>query len=238
MRFTSLSRAFLRGDHAAAHGQIADAEMILPTILVENARTQGRRPAVLDGDGILTWGDFSNRVARAAGLLRALGLRRGERFAVLMRNSFRQAELLWAGYWSGIVPVPVNWRLSPGEIADILEDAECRLIAVEEEFLPMLESPALAQPSRWPGVARAVGVRPPWAAVPGGGAAWSLAGSGPQPASRAQCPRSGSRSGPRRFAGPCRALCSSGRGPWSQTQSARTRLWRFRGPEGVSSIGF
>jgi len=144
MRFTSLSRAFLRGDHAAAHGQIADAEMILPTILVENARTQGRRPAVLDGDGILTWGDFSNRVARAAGLLRALGLRRGERFAVLMRNSFRQAELLWAGYWSGIVPVPVNWRLSPGEIADILEDAECRLIAAEEEFLQVLESPALS----------------------------------------------------------------------------------------------
>jgi len=121
-----------------------DAEMILPTILAENARIHGRRPAVLDGDGMFTWADFADRVARAAGVLRSLGLRRGERFAVVMRNSFRQAELLWAGYWSGIIPVPVNWRLSPAEIADILEDAECRLIAVEEEFLPTLESPALA----------------------------------------------------------------------------------------------
>jgi len=118
--------------------------MILPTILSENARIHGRRPAVLDGDGTFTWVEFVDRVARAAGILRSLGLRRGERFAVVMRNSFRQAELLWAGYWSGIVPVPVNWRLSPGEIADILEDAECRLIAAEEEFLSILESPPLS----------------------------------------------------------------------------------------------
>ena len=118
--------------------------MILPTILAENARIHGRRPAVQDEDGRLTWAEFADRVARAAGVLRGLGLRRGERFAVLMRNSFRQAELLWAGYWSGIVPVPVNWRLSAAEIAAILEDAECRLIAAEEEFLPVLESPALS----------------------------------------------------------------------------------------------
>ena len=112
--------------------------MILSTILAENARIHGRRPAVLDGDGTFTWGDFSDRVARVGGVLRSLGLRRGERFAVVMRNSFRQAELLWAGYWSGIVPVPVNWRLSAAEIATILEDAECRLIAAEEEFLPVV----------------------------------------------------------------------------------------------------
>src|SRR3972149_5130426 len=77
-------------------------------------------------------------------MLRGLGLRRGDRFATLMRNGFRQAELLWAGYWSGVVPVPVNWRLSPIEIAATLEDSECRLVAAEEEFLPLLESPALS----------------------------------------------------------------------------------------------
>lgn len=118
--------------------------MILPTILVENARIHGRRPAVQDLDGRLTWAEFVDRVARAAGVLHRLGLRRGDRFAVLMRNSFRQAELLWAGYWSGIVPVPVNWRLSPAEIAAVLEDAECRLVAAEEEFFQVLGSPALA----------------------------------------------------------------------------------------------
>ena len=91
--------------------------MILPTILAENARIHGRRPAVLDDDGTFTWVEFADRVARAAGVLGSLGLRRGERFALVMRNGFRQAELLWAGYWSGIIPVPVNWRFSPAEIS-------------------------------------------------------------------------------------------------------------------------
>jgi len=118
--------------------------MILPTILVENSRIHGRRHAILDEDGTFTWAEFADRVARAAGLLRSLGLRRGDRFGVVMRNSFRQAELLWAGYWSGAVPVPVNWRLSPVEIAEILDDAECKLVAAEEEFLPALDLPALA----------------------------------------------------------------------------------------------
>ncbi len=122
----------------------AVTEMILPSVLSENARIHARRPAVLDDDGIFTWAEFADRVARAAGMLRHLGLRRGGHFAVLMRNSFRQAELLWAGYWSGIVPVPVNWRLSPAEIAVILEDSECSLVAAEEEFLPVLDSPELS----------------------------------------------------------------------------------------------
>ena len=122
--------------------------MILPTILVENARIHGRRHAILDGDGRFTWAEFGARVARAAGVLRSLGLRRGDRFGLVMRNSFRQAELFWAGYWSGVVPVPVNWRLNPVEIADILEDAECRLVAAEGEFMPALDSPAL---SAWRG---------------------------------------------------------------------------------------
>ena len=120
------------------------SRMILPSILVENARIHARRPAVLEGDAKFTWAEFADRVARAAGMLRSLGLRRGDRFGVVMRNSFRQAELFWAGYWAGVVPVPVNWRLSPVEIAGILEDAECRLAAVEEEFLPVLDSPALS----------------------------------------------------------------------------------------------
>ena len=118
--------------------------MILPSVLSENAYLHGSLPAILDRDATLTWSELADRVARGAGMLRGLGLRRGERFATLMRNGFRQAELLWAGYWSGVVPVPINWRLSPVEIAASLEDSGCRLVAAEEEFLPMLATPALS----------------------------------------------------------------------------------------------
>ncbi len=120
--------------------------MNLPSIILENAHLYGRRPAILDDEGRFTWSQFTDRVARAAGVLTGKGLRPGERFAILMRNGFRNAELLWAGYWAGFVPVPINWRLSPREIAAILEDSGAKLIASASEFAPLLDSPPLA---RW-----------------------------------------------------------------------------------------
>ncbi len=118
--------------------------MILPAVLAENAYRHGSRSLILDDEGSFTWAEFADRVTRGAGMLAGFGLQRGERFGTIMRNGFRQAELLWAGYWSGIVPVPVNWRLSPAEIAAILEDSACRLVTMEKEFLPLLDSPALS----------------------------------------------------------------------------------------------
>ena len=119
--------------------------MILPDILVENARLRAGQPAIRDDEGSFTWAQFADRVARAATLLRGGGLAPGERFAVIMRNGFRHAELLWAGYWAGVIPVPINWRLNPREIAAILEDSGCGLIALAGEFLPLFDSPALAK---------------------------------------------------------------------------------------------
>jgi long-chain acyl-CoA synthetase len=118
--------------------------MILPTVIYEHALLRGRHPAILDDEGTYTWSQFADRVARAAGMLHAKGLRPGERFAILMRNGFRHAELLWAGYWAGIVPVPINWRLSPLEIAAILDDSGAKLVAVASEFAPFMDDPALA----------------------------------------------------------------------------------------------
>jgi long-chain acyl-CoA synthetase len=119
------------------------------------ARLFASRPAILDGERILTWSGFADRVARAGAVLAALGVRAGDRFAIISRNSFRCAELINAGYWIGAVPVPVNHRLAAGEIRLLLEDAQCAMVAVEERFAGMLDDEAL-QPWR----ARALHVAP------------------------------------------------------------------------------
>ncbi|MBI2319956.1 MAG: AMP-binding protein, partial [Betaproteobacteria bacterium] len=43
----------------------------------------------------------------------------------------------------GAIPVPLNYRLAPAEIALVLEDAECRLLAVEDVFAKLLGHPSL-----------------------------------------------------------------------------------------------
>jgi long-chain acyl-CoA synthetase len=115
----------------------------LSTVLERNATQHGSRPAVLD-EQPRSWADTVERVRRAAAGLASLGIHRGDRYSLLGRNSPQQAELIHAGYWSGAIPVPVNMRLAPPEIAHILTDAGCKAVFVEQAFEALFEAPELA----------------------------------------------------------------------------------------------
>lgn len=116
----------------------------LTSALDHARRLHSQRTAIVDESRRASWGETVERIARAAAVLADLGVHRGERFAVLSRNTFRHFELLHAGYWMGAVPVPINYRLAPPEIAYILEDSGCRVLAAEDVFLQLLESAPLA----------------------------------------------------------------------------------------------
>ncbi len=120
-------------------------------------RLHGKNRAIVDYEGTWSWRAHLDRVARAAGVLARRGVKQGDRFGILSRNTFRHCELLHAGYWSGAVPVPVNIRLAAPEIAYILEDAGVKAVAVDEPFLPLLDKPELAP---WADRAFAVSPRP------------------------------------------------------------------------------
>ena len=117
-------------------------------------RHNGPRPAMLDVARSYSWSEFGERVARAAGALKALGVDPGARFAVLARNGFRFEELKWAGFWLGAVPVPINWRLAPPEIAVMLEDAGAAALLVENHFQSVLDHEAM---KAWKGKATVIG---------------------------------------------------------------------------------
>ncbi|MFQ5534328.1 MAG: class I adenylate-forming enzyme family protein [Sphingomonadales bacterium] len=108
--------------------------LTLSSALVRAVNLFGARTAIVDDEGTCNWREFVDRVARAATVLQDLGVRRGDRFAILSRNTFRHAELMHAGYWMGAIPVPVNIRLAAPEIRYILDDAECKMLAVEDEL--------------------------------------------------------------------------------------------------------
>lgn len=118
--------------------------LTLPSALDRAARLYGARPAIIDDERHLSWRQFADRVARAATVLQDLGIRAGDRFGILSRNTWRHAELIHAGYWMGAVPVPVNIRLAPPEVRYILDDAECKLLAVEDELWHWTEAEELS----------------------------------------------------------------------------------------------
>jgi len=112
--------------------------LTLGSTLARTVRLYGDRPAVFDGHDALTWRQFADRIARAAGVLLSLGVERGHRYGLICRNGLQNAELIQAGYWMGAVPVPVNYRLAPPEIAYVLDDAACGLVIVEDVFTDVI----------------------------------------------------------------------------------------------------
>lgn len=118
--------------------------LTVTSMLNRTLRAFGPQAAIVDPEGTFTWTEFGNRVARAAGVLQSLGVGEGDRYAIICRNSFRNAELMHAGYWMGAIPVPINFRLAPPEIAYILDNAECGLTVVEDDFTAILHADELA----------------------------------------------------------------------------------------------
>lgn len=118
--------------------------MNLAKALQATIRHNGPRPAILDTDRTYTWAEFGARVSALAGALRSLGIERETRFAILSRNGFRVEELKWAGFWLGAIPVPINWRLAPPEIAHILNDSTCVRVFAEAMFEKVFEHEALS----------------------------------------------------------------------------------------------
>ena len=88
--------------------------------------------ATLDQDRVRTWAECGRRVAKLAGALRELGIRDGQRAAVLARNSDRYFEFFQAVAWSGGVFVPINTRLAPPEIAYWLNDSGSEVLFVDD----------------------------------------------------------------------------------------------------------
>ena len=117
--------------------------LTLTSALARTVRLYGDRTAVLHPEGRVTWAEFAARVARAASVLRSLGIERGQRFGILCPNGFRNVELMYAGYWTGATPVPVNYRLAPPEIAYVLDNAECTLFALDIGFAHLMASDEL-----------------------------------------------------------------------------------------------
>ena len=75
-----------------------------------------------------------DRIARLAAAFQSLGIRDGQRAAILSANSDRFHEFVCATLWAGGVVVPVNFRWSVAEIAESLDEVDARLLVVDDAF--------------------------------------------------------------------------------------------------------
>ncbi len=89
----------------------------------------------LDSDRHITYRQFANRTGYLAGFLtRSLGLAKGDRIAILCKNTTDVFELLFACLRTGVILVPLNWRLAGAELAYILQDSNPKVLFFDPDF--------------------------------------------------------------------------------------------------------
>ena len=82
-----------------------------------------------------TRGELVDRVTRIAHLLHdELGLARGDHAAMLMGNRVEFVELLLGCTLAGIRLTPINWHLTAGEAAYIVDNSGARVLFADPEF--------------------------------------------------------------------------------------------------------
>ncbi len=113
--------------------------LTVANVLRRAAECFSSRLAVWDGDVRLTYGDLARRVEALAAALHDLGLRRGDRVAILDVNSHRYLEAYYAAAQSGIILVPLNIRLSTNELAGILADCGAGALLYATRFAERAE---------------------------------------------------------------------------------------------------
>ncbi|AZI36621.1 putative fatty-acid--CoA ligase [Caenibius tardaugens NBRC 16725] len=94
------------------------------------ARTQPDQICIVDDRRRLTFSEASRDVNRFANGLLSLGLVRGDRFGFLARNCAEMWFMYLAAARTGIVPIPLNYRLAPAEWLHILNDAGAKALIV------------------------------------------------------------------------------------------------------------
>lgn len=116
-------------------------EWSLPKILRKHAAERGDRPALQFENGeTLTFKELVHRTETLAANLISMGVKRGDRVALLMENSAEMVIAWFAVNFAGAVEVPVNVGLRGRFLTHVLENSAAEIVIVDTELLDRLEA--------------------------------------------------------------------------------------------------
>lgn len=98
------------------------------------------RPFVKDRERQLQNREFNHQVNRVANYLLRLGVKKGSRVACLLENSIELLALFFACAKTGVIFVPLNYRLAVPELAYMLNDSDPRLLVYSADFHSKVQS--------------------------------------------------------------------------------------------------
>jgi benzoate-CoA ligase family protein len=115
---------------------------------------EGRGPkiAIRSAAGEVSYAELAANVNRCGNALARLGLQRGQRLLMMVKDCPEFFYLFWGAIKAGIVPVPLNTLLRADDYRYIIQDSACSAVVWSPEFAAEVE-PALAAAKPSPALA-------------------------------------------------------------------------------------
>jgi 4-hydroxybenzoate-CoA ligase len=107
------------------------------------AEGRGDKPAFIEAQRTLSYGQLQQQTCRFARLLGRLGLRREDRIALAMLDTTEFPVVFLGAIRAGIVPIPLNTLLTVEQYSYMLADSRAKALVVSSALWPLL-SAALA----------------------------------------------------------------------------------------------
>jgi acyl-CoA synthetase (AMP-forming)/AMP-acid ligase II len=115
---------------------------MLGNIILRNARLFPDAPAIIFEGRTITHRAFAARAFRLAKALARIGVRRGDRVAVLAQNCPEYMESFAAGELGGFITVTINYRLAAPEVGYILSDSRPKVLIAEAPLVERVSAEA------------------------------------------------------------------------------------------------
>lgn len=104
-----------------------------------NARLYPDKPGARDLSRAMTFRQWDERARRLANALLGLGLHKGDRIGILAYNCVEWLEIYAATANAGLVMVPINFRLTGGEIEFIVDNSEAQAFIVQHDLVDQVD---------------------------------------------------------------------------------------------------
>nr|GFA85836.1 AMP-binding, conserved site-containing protein [Tanacetum cinerariifolium] len=105
------------------------------SFLERAAKVYRDRTSVVYGSIKYTWEETHRRCVKLASSLNRLGVARGDVVAILAPNVPAMLELQFAAPMAGAIICPLNTRLDPNMIANLLKHSETKILFVDYQLL-------------------------------------------------------------------------------------------------------
>jgi len=129
------------------------------------AAAQPERPAQVQDERVITWGQFDARADALASYFIEKGLGRQAKVAAFLFNGPEYLETYFAAFKGGFAPVNTNYRYGPEELFYLFDNADAEAIVFHAGFTEILETirPRLPGVKAWVAVTEPGHPTPAWA---------------------------------------------------------------------------